>query len=84
MRGTLQLSFGVVCGLSVLCTKACVLSFDDYPEGDVCAARQDAGIRASTAPDPVLRGCDAGSAESTSDPDASQGLAGAAGAGGSP
>jgi hypothetical protein len=37
-----------------------VLSFDDYPEADLCAASSDAGIHPSTAPDPALRGCDAG------------------------
>jgi hypothetical protein len=34
---------------------ACVLPFDDYPVGDVCEAGPD-----PEAPDPVLRGCDAG------------------------
>jgi hypothetical protein len=38
----------------------CLISFDHYAEGDVCDAGRDAGIRASDAPDPVLRGCDAG------------------------
>ena len=46
--------------LCALCFSACMLSFDDYAEGDPCAASLDAGIRTGTAPDPVLRGCDAG------------------------
>jgi hypothetical protein len=37
-----------------------LLSFDDYPQADLCTASLDAGIRAQTAPDPALRGCDAG------------------------
>jgi len=53
--------------------KACALSFADYPEGDLCAASADAGFHPSTAPDPALRGCDAGP------PPGSQELAGAAG-----
>lgn len=55
--------------------KACALSFDDYPEGDLCAASADAGFHPSTAPDPALRGCDAGPPGS----DPNQELAGAAG-----
>ena len=49
--------------LGVLSFNACLLSFDDYAEGDPCAASLDAGIHPSTAPDPVLRGCDAGAAK---------------------
>jgi len=82
-----KLSIGVIGGLSVLGTQACVLSFDDYPEGDVCGRALDAGILASTAPDPVLRGCDAGTskmAKPDRDPDASQGPDGSSGMGGSP
>ncbi len=41
--------------LAALGVGACVLPFDDYPEGDVCEAGPD-----PKAPDPVLRGCDAG------------------------
>lgn len=44
---------------SALSVKGCALSFDDYPIGDLCAASEDAGFQASTAPDPALRGCDA-------------------------
>ncbi|MEI9947451.1 MAG: hypothetical protein WDO74_00310 [Pseudomonadota bacterium] len=44
----------------MLALKGCALSFEDYPEGDLCAAGIDAGIDPSTAPDPALRGCDAG------------------------
>ena len=50
-----------LCGAcAVLCVKGCALSFDDYPEADLCAASSDAGFKPSTAPDPALRGCDAG------------------------
>jgi len=59
--------------------KGCALSFDDYPVGDLCAASADAGFRPSTAPDPALRGCDAGT--STTDDD--RAAAGASGADGS-
>src|SRR3954470_5086424 len=52
--------------LCILGAPSCLLSFDDYSEGDVCDAGRDAGIRFRSAPDPVLRGCDAGRA---SDPD---------------
>jgi|GEM_PF-1640001 len=45
---------------SLLCLKGCVLSFPDLPEGDLCAASADAGFQPSTAPDPALRGCEAG------------------------
>lgn len=48
----------LILGLASL--KACALSFDDYPIGDLCAASEDAGFHPSTAPDPALRGCDAG------------------------
>ena len=74
-RSTLKLSFGV--GLVLCATSAsnCVLPFDDYPEGDVCAAGLDAGLRLRTAPDPVLRGCDAGP-QADDDDDASAGAAG--------
>jgi hypothetical protein len=46
--------------LCVLGTSGCLISFDHYAEGDVCGAGRDAGIHLRTAPDPVLRGCDAG------------------------
>jgi len=46
---------------ALLGVKACALSFNDYPAGDLCAASHDAGFQPSTAPDPALRGCDAGS-----------------------
>jgi len=66
-----------LCGLcAVLCVKGCVLSFDDYPEGDLCAASSDAGIHPSTAPDPALRGCDAGTGAKQ---DSGRELAGASG-----
>jgi len=61
---------------SVLSVKGCALSFDDYPLGDLCAASEDAGFHPSTAPDPALRGCDAGMPPKD---DANQGSAGAAG-----
>ncbi|HEX2672305.1 MAG TPA: hypothetical protein VHM25_15600 [Polyangiaceae bacterium] len=60
---------------TVLSLKGCALSFDDYPIGDLCAASEDAGFHPSTAPDPALRGCDAGMAAKD---DASSGAAGAA------
>ncbi|HEY0465817.1 MAG TPA: hypothetical protein VGC79_16505 [Polyangiaceae bacterium] len=61
---------------SLLSVKGCVLSFHDYPEGDLCAASSDAGFQASTAPDPALRGCEAGPPAKQ---DSNQELAGAAG-----
>ena len=61
---------------SLLSVKGCALSFDDYPIGDLCAASEDAGFHPSTAPDPALRGCDAGMPPKD---DANQGAAGAAG-----
>ncbi|HEY3254904.1 MAG TPA: hypothetical protein VGJ91_13180 [Polyangiaceae bacterium] len=66
-----------VCAL--LCLKGCVLPFDDYPEGDLCAASKDAGIDANTAPDPALRGCVAGAPGEAAK---IQEFAGTAGAGG--
>lgn len=63
--------------LGMLGAPSCLLSFDQYAEGDVCDAGRDAGVRFRTAPDPVLRGCDAGRA-----PD--QDSAGSSGAAGSP
>lgn len=65
-----------VCGL--LCSKGCVLSFDDYPAADLCAASSDAGFQPSTAPDPALRGCDAGTPVPVKE-DSGQELAGASG-----
>ncbi|MEO6600748.1 MAG: hypothetical protein ABIQ16_12795 [Polyangiaceae bacterium] len=59
--------------LCVLGASGCLISFDHYGEGDVCDAGRDAGIRLATAPDPVLRGCDAGSEP---EPEASRGAAG--------
>lgn len=56
--------------------KGCALSFEDYPEGDLCAASADAGFHPNTAPDPALRGCEAGPPPNE---DANQGVAGAAG-----
>ncbi|HYQ02693.1 MAG TPA: hypothetical protein VER96_28670 [Polyangiaceae bacterium] len=64
-------------GLS--CLKGCALSFEDYPLGDLCAASDDAGFEASTAPDPALRGC-AGMAakeDSNRDPAGAGGVDGA-------
>lgn len=63
----------------LLGASSCLLSFDHYAEGDPCGAGRDAGIRLSRAPDPVLRGCDAGaeSVASKSDLEASAGAAGA-------
>lgn len=65
---------------ALFCVKGCVLSFPDAPEGDLCAASEDAGFQPSTAPDPALRGCDAGPPKD----DANQELAGSAGMGGAP
>lgn len=71
---------GVTLACALLCLKGCALSFEDYPEADLCAASSDAGIHPSTAPDPALRGCDAGPvAKKDSQQDPSQELAGAAG-----
>ena len=67
--------------LGVLGASGCLISFDHYAEGDVCGAGRDAGIRLRTAPDPVLRGCDAGP-ELVAPEDPSSGAAGAAGASG--
>jgi hypothetical protein len=61
----------------VLAASGCFLSFDHYAEGDVCDAGRDAGVRLSSAPDPVLRGCDAGPEP---EPETSSGAAGTAGA----
>ena len=69
-------SLGLAFGL--LCLKGCALSFNDYPEGDLCAASTDAGFHPSTAPDPALRGCDAGASVDAHE-DSSQAAAGAAG-----
>lgn len=60
----------------LLSVKACALSFDDFPVADLCAASEDAGFHPSTAPDPALRGCDAGMPAKE---DPNQELAGAAG-----
>ncbi len=67
--------------LGVLGASGCLIPFDHYAEGDVCGAGRDAGIRSSTAPDPVLRGCDAGP-EPVAHDDPSSGAAGAAGTSG--
>lgn len=75
--------FNVAVVLCAFLAKACLLSFGDYAEGDVCAAGLDAGFRPNTAPDPVLRGCDAGPSAKKSD-EASASPDGAGGAGGSP
>lgn len=72
---------GVAGACVVLCLKGCALSFEDYPEGDLCAASNDAGFQPSTAPDPALRGCDAGP---PTNPDSNQEFAGAAGMAGAP
>jgi hypothetical protein len=69
---------GVCWACGLLCLKGCVLSFDDYPEADLCAASNDAGFHASTAPDPALRGCDAGPPAPAKE-DSGQELAGASG-----
>ena len=61
---------------SLLSVKGCALPFDDYPVGDLCEASEDAGFHPSTAPDPALRGCDAGAPVKD---DTGQGAAGAAG-----
>ena len=61
-RCSLKLILGALFVLCALGAHGCLLSFDDYAEGDPCAASLDAGIPPSTAPDPVLRGCDAGTA----------------------
>lgn len=53
--------FAIIGAFALLLVGACVLPFDDYPEGDVCAAGPD-----PKAPDPVLRGCDAGTPEAPS------------------
>lgn len=63
----------------LLSLKGCALSFEDYPLGDLCAASEDAGFQASTAPDPALRGC-AGTAakkDSNEDPAGAGGVDGA-------
>jgi len=81
LRGkALQWLSGLCLGVGLLCLKGCVLSFPDEPEGDLCAASEDAGFQPSTAPDPALRGCDAGPPKD----DANQELAGAAGVDGAP
>jgi len=67
---------GVCLSGCLLGVKGCVLSFHDYPEGDLCAASSDAGFQPGTAPDPALRGCDAGP---PANEDPNQELAGAAG-----
>jgi hypothetical protein len=73
------LAFACLLG-GLLSVKGCALSFDDYPVGDLCAASEDAGFHPSTAPDPALRGCDAGIPPKD---DVNQGVAGAAGMDGS-
>ena len=70
---------GVCLSGCLLSVKGCVLSFPDYPEGDLCGASDDAGFHPSTAPDPALRGCDAGPPGNSD-----QELAGAAGMEGAP
>jgi len=82
LRGKAFKWWSGVCGVCALgCVKGCVLSFHDYPEADLCAASRDAGIPPNTAPDPALRGCEAG-APAPVDPNAEQG--GAAGMTGEP
>ena len=61
--------------LCALGASSCLISFDHYAEGDVCEAARDAGIRPEQAPDPVLRGCDAGPPPSPEN-EASAGAAG--------
>ena|SRR5450432_2062322 len=61
--------------LCLLEASGCLIAFDHYAEGDACVAARDAGIQLSTAPDPVLRGCDAGP-EPEPEPEASSGAAG--------
>ena len=68
---------------AVLCLKGCALSFEDYPEADLCAAAKDAGIDPVTAPDPALRGCDAGPATAVNT-DLNPPTAGASGMDGTP
>jgi hypothetical protein len=74
--------------VALLGTQACLLSFDHYPEADVCQVNRDAGIDPKTAPDPVLRGCDAGlatseeSGDNGDNGDSGDSLAGASGMGG--
>ena len=80
--------------VAALLSRACLLSFDDYAEGDVCAVAIDAGLATKTGADPVLRGCDAGrvtgdeadAADAEHDPDAdsSEPMAGARGTAGPP
>ncbi len=73
-RGLLKWSLlaGLAC---VLGASSCALSFHHYAEGDVCEAARDAGVELATAPDPVLRGCDAGPPPSD-DGEANAGAAG--------
>jgi hypothetical protein len=68
--------------VGVLGTKACLLSFDRYPEADPCLAARDAGVDPKNAPDPVLRGCEAGPVTSEGNQDSQDSLAGASGMGG--
>lgn len=75
-RKALETLTGVCLVGGLLSLKGCALSFDDYPVGDLCAASEDAGFHPSTAPDPALRGCEAGM---PAQDDASEGAAGAAG-----
>jgi len=63
----------------LLSLKGCALSFEDYPLGDLCAASEDAGFQASTAPDPALRGC-AGAAAKKDSNEAPAGAGGVDGA----
>ena len=66
----------------LLAASSCLVSFNHYAEGDVCAAGRDAGVQLKSAPDPVLRGCDAGpepEPESDAEPEADSN-GGAAGA----
>ncbi|HET7539267.1 MAG TPA: hypothetical protein VFK05_05325 [Polyangiaceae bacterium] len=82
VRSQVEKALSGACVLGALfVVKACALTFNDYPAADLCAASSDAGFVPSTAPDPALRGCDAGMpAKTDSNPES----AGAAGTDGAP
>ena len=81
-RQNLKLGSRALLLVAVLGTKACLLSFDRYPAADLCQAARDAGVDPKEAPDPVLRGCDAGPVTSQDKQDSQDSLAGASGTGG--
>ena len=79
-RGSFKWLLACAVALFLLGASGCLVSFNHYAEGDVCDAGRDAGVRLSDAPDPVLRGCDAGpEPEPVTEPE-SDANAGAAGA----